>query len=665
MGKASRQKRAREPEGRSEPTKSGARAWQPRTELQTDVAPPWLHVLAMASLAVLAGAVYYPCLTGEFVFDDHNAIQQSLLVRALWPLTRFLTHSNRPLVDFTYAINYAQGEYDTWWYHFTNIAIHAGTAMVVYALVSRTLRLPSLAERYGGWSQAIAWLAAALFTCHPLASEAVAYISSRYESMAGLFYLATILVYTYAVAATSERARQTARYGLAISTALAVACKEIAATIPLALLLYDYVFVARGNFAETRGRLLVIGHSLILLIVAGLYLAIRAFTSDQVHTPYQQSAGFGFDRYTPAEFFATQVGVIVHYLRLCFFPTGLTFDYDWTLARSFFDISVLGPMLLLLGLAALAWRSIRSQPVFAFAVFFLFIVLAPTSSIMPLADLAVERRMYIPLAGFCFLAAATLADLARNLLAERGLPALTAAGLALVAVAAVTTHARAVQWGDHLVLYEDAVLKTPGSPRVRLNLGVIHLNAGRYDEAHEVLFDAKEIYDRGESIHAFPRIGAFIYYNLGAIQFIRQEYADSERYMVKSIQEGGQYVALRPRAYAVLGQIYRMREEYDRAIASFEEALKYNQDYPDWMYALVETHILAGNYAEARKVLFQLEHVHPELAEAQRGKDLRKDILQSQRADRLYEAQRKRERMRRKLAEGLEAPDSDSDGAPE
>ena len=485
-------------------------------------------------------------MSGEFVFDDNNAILQSLLVREIWPLVRFVTFSNRPLVDFTYALNYAQNGYDTWWFHATNIGLHAATALVLYVLAQRTLRLPAFADRYAERSLPIAWIAAAIFVCHPLASETVAYVASRSEGLAGLFYLLTLLVYSVAITADDPSRRNLAKYALAFTTALAVASKEIAATIPLALGLYDFVFVATGDARSTRARLGTAAFSLVPLVAGGAYFAFRVLLSDEHMTPYQQSAGFGFDQFTPIQYLSTQFGVLLHYLRLLVVPTGLNMDYDWPLSRSPFELRAVLSFVALGALTYAASRTKRSHPFVFFGFFFFLLVLAPTSSIMPLADLAVERRMYIPLAGFSMLAATALWDLSRWLLDRRG-PALAAVTAVAVIVAfCLTTRARATQWGDHLVLYEDAILKSPGSPRVRLNLGVIHLNAGRHDQAHEVLFEAKRLYDEGESLHAFPRIGAFVNYNLGAIQFIRQEYDDALRYMRDAIEVGGHYVALRP-----------------------------------------------------------------------------------------------------------------------
>ncbi len=631
MGRASRQKKVREdapsPRAGDRPPPLPLK----RVALAGDAPELWLSVVGVMAIVTLAIVSYAPCLHGEFIFDDNNAIVQSLLVRDIWPLSRFLTFSNRPIVDFSYALNYAQNGYDTWWFHFTNVALHAASAVVLYFLALRTLRLPAFATRYADRSQIIALIAGTIFACHPLASDTVAYVASRSEGLAGLFYLTTLLAYSIAVTSDNASRRRLATWTLPVTTALAVGSKEIAATIPFALALYDYAFVAEGDHRSTRSRISVIAYSLIPLALGGAYVTFRVFFSGVHITPYKQSAGFGFDQFTPVQYLATQCGVLLHYLRLVVWPTGLNLDHDWPLTRSPFELRTILSFLVLAATAYFAARFRKPYPFAFFAVFFFLLVLAPTSSIMPLADLAVERRMYIPLAGFSLLAATFGWDLSRRITGDRAFASLCALAVLLVGALTLTTRARATLWGDHLLMYEDTVRKSPGSPRVRLNLGVIHLNAGRHDKAHEVLFEAKRIFDEGKSIHAFPRIGAFINYNLGAIQFIRQEYDDSLRYMRDAIEVGGHYVALRPRAYSVIAHVYMIQEDYPAAEEAFKEALKFDHDHPEWMQALANAQISQGKAKEARQTLFRLHHTHPELKESEKSQLLLKNLADLQR----------------------------------
>lgn len=585
-----------------------------RAQPAAQVSMSWTyHVLPMATVAVLATALYAPSLNGPFVYDDPNAISQSMLVRRLLPLTRFVTLSTRPLTDFSYALNYAMGGLDTWPYHLTNIVLHLINGLLIYAIAWATFAFSGLARRYGAAAQPLAWVAAALFVVHPLASESVAYVSSRSEVLAAFWILLALGSYLVAVHSPSARWRRAAAALIVIATAAGVGSKEIAAAIPFLLLLYDWLFLAEGSWRRMRPRRWLIGLSLIPLVAGGAFLMVRAYVSPSPMGNYGATAGFGFDRFTRWEYLLTQFGVIVYYLRLVVVPMGQTFDYDWPLARTPVALGVLVPFMLLAGLVYLAVRLRRTQPLFTFAVAWTLLVLAPTSSVLPIADLAVERRMYLPLAGLMLLAAAWLWELVQLVPpAWRQRPQWTYVALVVIplAVFSVLTYRRATLWGDIIALHEDGVAKTPGNPRVRLNLGVGYLNSGQPQRARDTLATAKALYDKGESVNAFPRIGAFIHYNLGAVLFARKEFDEAERELVKSIELGGQYLALRPMAYMLLARIAAQRGDWKAASTYQAEAVKYKDD-PDWRVDLAQMQRQAGDVTGARATLQRVLRAQP------------------------------------------------------
>ncbi|MEO8605878.1 MAG: tetratricopeptide repeat protein, partial [bacterium] len=328
-------------------------------------------------------------------------------------------------------------------------------------------------------------------------------------------------------------------------------------------------------------------------------------------------AGLGFDRFTRWQYLMTQFGVILYYLRLVVLPAGQTFDYDWKLAHTPFAPDVFLPLLLLGGLVYAAWRLRHTQPLFTFAIGFMLVVLAPTSSLMPIADLAVERRMYLPLAGLMLFGAAGLRDLAALAVtsaAARDWAYGTGLGL-LLAVASVLTLLRAELWGHPIELHEDGVAKAPENPRVRLNLGVTYLNSGMTDQAADTLQIAKTLYDRGESVQAFERIGAFIHYNLGAVRFTKKQYDAAEPDLRRSLELGGQYLALRPMANMLLSRIAEARGDWPAAATLMQEALKY-QDVADWRVDLANMQWKAGDAAAARTTLDKTLVRYPGLARA-------------------------------------------------
>jgi len=171
-------------------------------------------------LVVCAGFyAYHNSLHGAFVFDDEVAILTNPSIRQFWPLWSVLSApagtvvSRRPIVNVSFAINYALGGLNVWGYHVVNAGIHILAALALYGIVRRTLRRPGLRERYG---EGTAWLALAValvWVVHPLQTESVNYTTQRTELLMGLFFLLTL----YCVIRGAESSsRATAWYVVAV-----------------------------------------------------------------------------------------------------------------------------------------------------------------------------------------------------------------------------------------------------------------------------------------------------------------------------------------------------------------------------------------------------------------------------------------------------------------
>jgi protein O-mannosyl-transferase len=210
--------------------------------------------LSAAVIALAVIAAYGNSFSGPFVFDDAATIVTSNpTIRHLWPIWRVLSPphgglpvSGRPLVNLSLAINYAISGQGVWSYHVFNVAIHILAAVTLFAILRRTYLLPSLQKRFGKASTLLALGAATIWAVHPLQTESVTYVVQRAESMVGLFYLLTL----YCVIRGAQSARAGAWYLAGAVTCLAgMATKEVMATAPLVVLLYDRAFLA-GSFRE-------------------------------------------------------------------------------------------------------------------------------------------------------------------------------------------------------------------------------------------------------------------------------------------------------------------------------------------------------------------------------------------------------------------------------
>ena len=210
-------------------------------------------VLVTTLLASIALA-YSDALYGEFVYDDQHDIVDSPQLRSLWPIWRPIARQDlhggwhvhpRPLATLTFAVNYAWSGLETWSYHATNIGIHMLAALTLFGIVRRTLLLPRCG-RTAAEADAGAFVVALLWALHPLQTQAVTYIVQRYESLMAFFYLLTL----YAAIRASSSSRPRIWSAVSVGACLAaLACKEVAVSAPLIVLLYLRTFVA-GSFGE-------------------------------------------------------------------------------------------------------------------------------------------------------------------------------------------------------------------------------------------------------------------------------------------------------------------------------------------------------------------------------------------------------------------------------
>jgi protein O-mannosyl-transferase len=444
--------------------------------------PDGAILLAAALIALAAVAVYRNSFAGVFVFDDVSWITQNSSIRHLWPIWQVLSPADarlvggRPVVSLTLAVNYALGGMNVWGYHAVNLAIHLLAAWTLFGVTRRTLVLPHFEGRFASVALPLALVAALLWMIHPLQTEAVTYIVQRTEALVALFYLLTL--YCVIRGATAGRP---SRWYLAATMAclLGMATKEVMATAPLLVLLYDRTFLA-GSFREALRRRS--GLYLALAATWGMVLALLISTGFHGGT-----TGFAVQDFTCWSYLSTQPGVIVRYLRLAFWPTGLCLDYGWPPAKTIGQVVIPGiPVVALLALTV--WALVK-RPAWGFLGACFFVILAPSSSFIPILDAAFEHRMYLPLAAVV-VGAVMGVWCAGQWLVRRGTirPPTGHFLCGILAVFAVSTLGvltshRNADYRDGRLLWEDTVAKACNPTRAYNNLGIELATSGRHGEA--------------------------------------------------------------------------------------------------------------------------------------------------------------------------------------
>ena len=419
----------------------------------------WAAGFGVALLATLIA--YGPVLQGEFVFDDAH-MQFALPHPEKVPLAAWMSGA-RPLTDFSYWVNYQLGGANPLGYHLTNVLLHVIAALMVFLIARKVLDLASVDLRR---RTIVAGFCGAIFLLHPVQTEAVAYISQRSENLSVALAFAAWACFLYRP--SNAIGVRTVLLVILLFGA-AVAGKEHVAVLPLVLLLTDYYWNPDFSFEGVRRNWRLYAPLAVSGVMVGAFL--------YSYLANEPTVGFHMKEATPYQYLLTQCRVLFIYLRLFLLPYGQTADYAIALSRTPLEHGAVFGMLALLAatVAAFVWR--KRYPIASFGFFVTLVFFLPTSSIMPVRDLAVERRLYLPMIGLLLMTSEVLVRVRWN---ERRLVAVLAG---IVVVAGALTWNRSHVWSSSLALWSDAVEKSPQKPRSHFGLAAAEFSARRYADA--------------------------------------------------------------------------------------------------------------------------------------------------------------------------------------
>ena len=543
------------------PEKAGPSPWN-RIPLElnppTGGWSPWLLGLFLAVVILLA---YSNSLQGAFQYDDYNDIRDNMSIRHLWPLRDVFYIagsglSTRPIANLTFALNYAMGALNPLYYHLTNLGIHIGASLAFLGVLRRTLSLPSLRKKFLSDTSTLSLITAALWALHPLQTESVSYITQRYESLMGLFVMVTF----YCVLRAAEsRSKVSWEVLTALSCLLALGSKEVAVSVPFLVLLFDRTFIS-GTFRKAwhDRKLMYLG-----LIVAWIGFAlVQAFAVKRTWAGVgEKSEALSWWLYA-----LNQPSVILHYLRLVIWPYPLNLDYFWPVTRV--SRQLLPSLLAVASLLGLTGWALVRMPKVAFLAVFFFFILAPTSSVMPILDLAVEHRMYLPLASVVILLVIGLHQILTKyakdgiLLSSFSRIVITVFVACYFSALGVLTYLRNEDYKSPIDLWRSAAVNAPNNPRAHHNYAFNLAEAGFFDEALRQYTIA---------INQAPDIAIF-QSNYGVLLGKLGHYQEALEHLRRAVK-------LDPNDYKYivnLGAVLWQKGSMDSAAICFEEAIKVN-----------------------------------------------------------------------------------------
>jgi len=518
-----------------------------------DAAPrPWVYVLSAVAAVLLVFWAYWPAIDGPFLFDDIGFSSRALSPAA-W------LHGVRPVLGFTYWINSRISQDTTYSYHVFNLMVHCFAGGAILLIVRRLLEF-SGAE--ASRCNSLAAFAALLFLLHPAQTESVAYLAGRSEALSDGLALVAFAVFlcrrtrpitaspTTTSPITASPITWTRAIAISALFAAALLTKQQTIVLPALLLMTDYYWNPGFTFEGIRSnwRLYVPMAVCALGGVAYFWTSIMRASS----------AGFGLRDFTWYQYFFTQCRALFVYLGMFLLPLNLSADWDFPISRTVWEHGAMLGLLALLACAGLAWRYRRRFPLASYGYFVFLLLMAPTSSILPIRDPVAERRLYFGMLGLLLI----LVDGLNRLTAGR--KAVSAICSLTVLAAAIGTHSRAHVWSGATALWEDTVLKSPNKPRVHFQLGNAYYDAGQCGLAASEFEKAAQL---GPAIRAL-----LVNWAIASDCLNRPDEALAKLYQAAAIQATGH-------VYSQIGMIYARQARWPEALDALAQAEKLDPSY--------------------------------------------------------------------------------------
>jgi hypothetical protein len=429
------------------------------------------HV-AYGIVAAVATLVYFNALQTAFVYDDHRLVVENFSIRDFrdWRAVLFF-QPGRPLLNISYAIDYAIWGDTPFGFHLTNVLLHIlNTMMLLRVGVAFATDRPS-ADAGSYRPETVGLAAALLFAVHPLMTSAVTYVTGRSEVLCATFFLPGLLCARRGL--LEQRRRWWAM--TAVLWLLALATKEVAVMFPFVLMCYERFVLRLKGEGRTRAIRVLIGP---LLGIAAVAAIARLVAFSMV----EHQDGSLFD----IRFLIVELNVVVSYLKLMLLPEGQTIFHAVPM-YGLFDPRTLVSAAVIAAMLVIAWRVRQHNGLVTFGLLWFFLLLVPTTLLVMLgrAEPMAEHRVYLAGCGLMLAAGTVVEWLLRPSTLKQ--PRTRLVLRVLMAVALVSLGGRAILrnaiWADPIGLWREAVDRAPNHWLPRLLLGEALHAAGRREEA--------------------------------------------------------------------------------------------------------------------------------------------------------------------------------------
>lgn len=528
-------------------------------------------------IAAVTFLVFANSLENQFVFDDESVVVNNLSIQSLSNIPKFFTAEEgfhkvigkyyRPVVSSSYAIDYHYWGLDPYGFHLTNIIIHCIASMLLFRIFQ------VLFWRYK-YRNLFSLLSALIFVVHPIHTEAVSWISGRTDSMVTMFFFASFLFYIEFVREKNHNKKQTDAkneesrnllylFLSFVFYALGLLSKEMIVTMPLIILLYDFVYRKKDIQYLKKNLWIYAG----FVVITAAFLLIRHNLLKDFPDRESYLYFFGKDSVTAA---ATMIKTIPVYFRLLLAPFGLLYHYNGVIddSYSFLELPVILSLIFIGLLIYSSFYFYKRDSIVSFSLLFFLITLIPVMNIVPTMNLMAERFLYL----VSFALVLVIAHLAMLGSSKRDKGILLAGMVVIILSLSYLTYDRNKDWKDNNSLYmtgegiEGNVLL--------VNNGNIYANMKKYDEAARLYKRAIE--KRENSLLA--------HHNLGLVYLIKGQLDSAE----VQFKRGIQIDPYAPDGYYQMATLGNMKNDKELSISYLEKLQEVFPDYKNSAKVLEE-----------------------------------------------------------------------------
>ncbi len=584
-----------------------------------NIAERYPKSVACAALLLLSFIAYANSLPNSFQYDDIEGIVRNPAIRNLRNVAAYFTDPQlfrlarsvdwRPILQITYAINYAIGGFDPAVFRIFNLLFHAGTAFFLFLIVAEIHRksptpLPPGPAGLKTWFPLIP---AALFAVHPVTSQGVNYIWARSSVLAALFFLIAFYCFLRGPLGGDNRRHPWWHGAALLAFALGVASKATVVSLPAALVLYEMLFlnpdrqnVLRLYWSEPR-RLI---KYLPFAIAFAAYVLLRKVVLFGGLMSFLRVAPV-----TPLDYLFTQFRAWVYYMKLYLWPHPLMVEFPgfgWS--RSLWDLHVLGSLFLVLAILSVVWRIRRICPLAAFFACWFFIALLPEASVIIRPDPITGHRPYPAYTGLSVVAALVSIYAAHWIWRQWSKPESNDAnrfwrayGVALAAILVILTGVTILRnrdWRDPVTLWSSVLKTDPTHAGAYISLGTGYINREDYAEAEKALTKAVELWPRNGT----ARMHRGYLYTL----------LERDDRALEDFTTGIELSPYGRLNYFYRGELYRKLGRYEEALGDYRSALKLGPGSPGAYFGIAMVHWERKELAEATAACRKVVESDPE-----------------------------------------------------